>query len=71
LTSIYAPSSKPVLRPPVEPEQFTSIRYGEHLAELGAVPSIGTVGDSYDCEHDPRARWVSETMLVGCRRAAA
>lgn len=28
--------------------QFTSIRYGEHLAELGAVPSIGSVGDSYD-----------------------
>ena len=28
--------------------QFTSIRYGDHLAELGAVPSIGTVGDSYD-----------------------
>ncbi len=28
--------------------QFTSIRYGEHLAELGAVPSIGTVGDSFD-----------------------
>ena len=30
--------------------QFTSIRYGERLAEIGAVPSIGTVGDSYDCE---------------------
>ena len=28
--------------------QFTSIRYGERLAELGVVPSIGTVGDSYD-----------------------
>ncbi len=28
--------------------QFTSIRYGERLTELGAVPSIGTVGDSYD-----------------------
>jgi putative transposase len=28
--------------------QFTSIRYGEHLAEIGAVPSIGTVGDSFD-----------------------
>ena len=28
--------------------QFTSLRYGERLAELGAVPSIGTVGDSYD-----------------------
>src|SRR3546814_10840492 len=28
--------------------QFTSVRYGERLAELGAIPSIGTVGDSYD-----------------------
>lgn len=28
--------------------QFTSLRYGERLAELGAVPSIGSVGDSYD-----------------------
>ena len=28
--------------------QFTSVRYGEHLAELGAVPSIGSVGDSFD-----------------------
>jgi putative transposase len=28
--------------------QFTSVRYGERLAELGALPSIGLVGDSYD-----------------------
>jgi putative transposase len=28
--------------------QFTSVRYGERLAEVGAVPSIGTVGDSFD-----------------------
>jgi transposase InsO family protein len=28
--------------------QFTSIRYGERLAELGALPSIGSVSDSYD-----------------------
>ncbi len=28
--------------------QFTSIRYGERLAEIGATPSIETVGDSYD-----------------------
>jgi transposase InsO family protein len=28
--------------------QLTSIRYGERLAEIGAVPSIGTVGDSFD-----------------------
>ena len=27
---------------------FTRRRYGERLAEIGAVPSIGTVGDSYD-----------------------
>lgn len=27
--------------------QFTSVRYGERLAEVEAVPSIGTVGDSY------------------------
>lgn len=31
--------------------QFTSIRYGQRLAEIGATPSIGTVGDSYDCEN--------------------
>jgi putative transposase len=28
--------------------QFTSIREGEPLTEIGATPSIGTVGDSYD-----------------------
>jgi len=37
-----------VLQRPIEPTQFTSIRYGERLAEIGATPSIGTVGDSYD-----------------------
>jgi putative transposase len=28
--------------------QFTSIRYGERLAEIGVVPSIGTIGYSFD-----------------------
>jgi putative transposase len=28
--------------------RITSIRYGECLAEIGAVPSIGTVGESLD-----------------------
>jgi putative transposase len=37
-----------VLRPPIESSQFTSIRYGERLAEIGAAPSIGTAGDSFD-----------------------
>ena len=37
-----------MLQRPVESVQFTSIRYGERLAEIGATPSIGSVGDSYD-----------------------
>jgi transposase InsO family protein len=28
--------------------QPTSIRYTQRLAEIGAAPSVGTVGDSYD-----------------------
>jgi transposase InsO family protein len=28
--------------------QFTSVRYGEHLAKIGATPSIGTVVNSHD-----------------------
>ncbi len=28
--------------------QYTAIRFTERLAEIGAAPSIGTVGDSYD-----------------------
>ena len=28
--------------------QFTSVSYGERFAELGAMPSIGSIGDSYD-----------------------
>lgn len=36
------------MRRPVETTQFTSVRYGERLAETGAVPSIGSVGDSFD-----------------------
>ena len=28
--------------------QYTSIRYGERLTEIGAIPSVGSVGDSYD-----------------------
>jgi putative transposase len=28
--------------------QYLSIRYSERLAEAGAEPSVGSVGDSYD-----------------------
>ena len=31
--------------------QYTAITYAERLADVGALASIGTVGDSYDCEH--------------------
>ncbi len=37
-----------MLRPPVESAQYTSIRYTDRLAELGATPSVGSVGDAYD-----------------------
>ena len=33
---------------PLEPKQYTAIRYAERLTDAGAVASIGTVGDSYD-----------------------
>jgi hypothetical protein len=52
--------------------QYTAIRYTERLAEIGAAPSVGSVGDSYDnslaestiglykteliCRHGPGAR---------------
>ncbi len=37
-----------MLLSPVEPSQFTSLRFGERSAEIGAVPSFGTVGGSFD-----------------------
>ena len=37
-----------MLRRPVESGQYTSILYTERIDEVGAAPSIGTVGDSFD-----------------------
>jgi putative transposase len=37
-----------VLRRPVEPGQYLSIRYTERLAEAGIEGSVGNRGDSYD-----------------------
>jgi putative transposase len=37
-----------VLHPPVEPGQYTSLRFTEHLQLEGIAPSIGSVGDAYD-----------------------
>src|SRR5215218_9356555 len=44
--------------------QFTSVRWGERLAELGAVPSIGTVGDSYDNALAETVNGLSKTELI-------
>ena len=37
-----------MLRPPVEPGQYLSIRYTERLAENQIVASVGSRGDSFD-----------------------
>src|SRR6478735_11462 len=37
-----------VLRPPVEPGQYTSVRFGETLSLSGLRPSVGSVGAAYD-----------------------
>jgi putative transposase len=37
-----------VLRPPVEPNQYTSIAFTEELREAGITGSIGSVGDALD-----------------------
>ena len=48
--NFYNRSNKQVLLPPVEPSQYLSIRYSERLGEAGVVASVGSRGDSYDCE---------------------
>jgi hypothetical protein len=37
-----------VLHRPVESANYMSMVYTNRVAELGAIPSTGTVGDSYD-----------------------
>jgi len=43
------------LHRPVELAQYTSIRFTDHLELEGIKPSIGSVGDAYDCEKNSRA----------------
>ncbi len=37
-----------VFRRPIESTQYVSMRYTERLAEAGAAPSVGSVGDAYE-----------------------
>ena len=48
--------------------QFTSWVFTENVRRLGLLSSMGTVGDCYDCEHDPPAGWHLEGMLSRCCR---
>ncbi|WP_229667642.1 integrase core domain-containing protein, partial [Sphingopyxis bauzanensis] len=47
-TSFSSGSIKPVLRRPVESAQYLAMNYTQRLAEAKLVPSVGSVGDSYD-----------------------
>src|SRR5271156_5450049 len=47
-TNTYTRFTKPVLRPPTESAQYTSIAFAETLVLEGIAASIGSVGDAYD-----------------------
>jgi putative transposase len=49
--------------------QYLSIRYSERLAENDIVASVGSRGDSYDCEHNPCAGWRPRRCLSGAAGA--
>ena len=38
--------------------QYTSLAFGERCRQWGVAPSMGSVGDCYDCEHDSWRRTV-------------
>jgi hypothetical protein len=50
--SNYGCSTKQVLQRPVEPRQFGSWAFTTRAKASGLVPSMGSVGDCYDCEHE-------------------
>jgi uroporphyrinogen decarboxylase len=58
LTSSFSQPTQTVLRRPLESAQYVSIKYTERLAEAGIEPSVGSVGDSYDCKYAAAARGV-------------
>jgi putative transposase len=56
-----------VLRRPLEPGQYLSIRYTERLAEAGAACSVGSRGDSYDNALAETIIGLYKTELIGRR----
>jgi site-specific recombinase XerD len=57
-----------VLRRPVEPGQYTSIRFSERLAEAGIQPSVGAVGSSYDNALAETINGLYKTELIKPRK---
>ncbi|GAB3490602.1 hypothetical protein GCM10027572_13920 [Flexivirga lutea] len=57
-----------VLRRPVEFAQYTSIRFGEALAEAGVAGSFGTTGDSYDNALAETINGLYKTELIKPRK---
>jgi transposase InsO family protein len=57
-----------VLRPPVEPGQYTSIRFSERLAHAGIQPSVGAVGSSYDNALAETINGLYKTELIKPRK---
>ena len=51
-TNTYTPCNKLVLQRLVEPGQFTSWAFTRRAIDSGLVPSMGSIGDCFDCEHD-------------------
>ena len=56
-----------VLRRPLEPKQYLSIRYSERLAEVEAQPSVGSTGDSYDNALAETVIGLFKTEVIRCR----
>jgi putative transposase len=44
--------------------QYLSMRYTDRLADEGIAPSVGSRGDSYDCEDDDVAVWTGLTPVT-------
>lgn len=57
-----------VLRRPVESTQYLSLTYTDRLIELGVIPSVGTVGDSYDNALAESVNASYKTELIRQRR---
>ena len=63
-TTSYGRSNKQVLQRLVEPGQYVSVAYTERLAEIGARPSIGSIGDSYDNSLAESVNGLYKTELI-------